>query len=159
IDGFIATSRYYADFMAGYFDIPREKIHVVYPGINLSGHGEPREPRDNPFTVGYFARICPEKGFHQIVEAFIHLRKMPGTENVKLRGSGWMGENQRGYFEQQRKRLEEAGLLAHFEHVECPGHADKVAFLQSLDVLSVPTTYREPKGLYVLEALANGVPV
>ena len=25
--------------------------------------------------------------------------------------------------------------------------------------LSVPTTYREPKGLYVLEALANGVPV
>ena len=33
------------------------------------------------------------------------------------------------------------------------------AFLQSLDVLSVPTTYREPKGLYVLEAWANGVPV
>jgi glycosyltransferase involved in cell wall biosynthesis len=26
-------------------------------------------------------------------------------------------------------------------------------------VLSVPTVYREPKGLYVLESLANGVPV
>ena len=26
-------------------------------------------------------------------------------------------------------------------------------------MLSVPTTYREPKGLFVLEALANGVPV
>jgi glycosyltransferase involved in cell wall biosynthesis len=34
-----------------------------------------------------------------------------------------------------------------------------VRFLESLDVLSVPTTYREPKGLYVLEALACGVPV
>ena len=32
-------------------------------------------------------------------------------------------------------------------------------FLHGLDVLTVPTTYREPKGLYVLEALANGVPV
>ena len=32
-------------------------------------------------------------------------------------------------------------------------------FLHGIDVLSVPTTYREPKGLYVLEALANGVPV
>ena len=32
-------------------------------------------------------------------------------------------------------------------------------FLHGLDVLSVPTTYHEPKGLYVLEALANGVPV
>ena len=35
----------------------------------------------------------------------------------------------------------------------------KVRFLRSLDVLSVPTSYHEPKGLYVLEALANGVPV
>ena len=43
--------------------------------------------------------------------------------------------------------------------MECPDHASKVRFLHDLDVLSVPTTYREPKGLYVLEALANGVPV
>ena len=32
-------------------------------------------------------------------------------------------------------------------------------FRSSLDVLSVPTHYREPKGLFVLEALASGVPV
>src|SRR5206468_12990286 len=32
-------------------------------------------------------------------------------------------------------------------------------FLQALGVLSVPTVYHEPKGLYILEALANGVPV
>src|SRR5205807_2925639 len=63
------------------------------------------------------------------------------------------------YFAGLKKQLEAAGLLGDFEHVECPGHDDKVRFLQGLDVLSVPTTYREPKGLYVLEALANGVPV
>jgi glycosyltransferase involved in cell wall biosynthesis len=34
-----------------------------------------------------------------------------------------------------------------------------VAFYKSIDVLSVPTEFQEPKGLYVLEALANGVPV
>jgi len=34
-----------------------------------------------------------------------------------------------------------------------------VRFLQSLDVLSVPTTLSRAEGLYVLEALANGVPV
>src|SRR5262249_13371822 len=45
------------------------------------------------------------------------------------------------------------------EHVESPDHASKVRFLQSLDVLSVPTNYHEPKGLYVLEAWANAVPV
>ena len=56
-------------------------------------------------------------------------------------------------------KLREAGCGDEFEHVPSPDHAGKVSFLQSLDVLSVPTTYREPKGLYVLEALANGVPV
>jgi glycosyltransferase involved in cell wall biosynthesis len=50
-------------------------------------------------------------------------------------------------------------LAADFEHVESPTHDDKVRFLRSLDVFTVPTTYREPKGLYILEAWANGVPV
>jgi glycosyltransferase involved in cell wall biosynthesis len=159
IDGFIATSAYYADFMASYFDVPRDKIHVVVPGINLHGHG-PRQARDgSPFTIGYFARICPEKGAHVLVEAFRRLRQMPGTNGCRLHVSGWLGENNRAYFDGLRKNLERAELLNDFQHVECPDHVSKVAFLQGLDVLSVPTTYREPKGLYVLEALANGVPV
>jgi len=37
--------------------------------------------------------------------------------------------------------------------------AQKLDFLRKICVLSVPTTYREPKGLFVLEALATGVPV
>jgi glycosyltransferase involved in cell wall biosynthesis len=160
IDGFIATSHYYADFMAGYFAIPREKIHVVHPGLNLKGHGGPRDrPPGAPFTVGYFARICPEKGFHHAVEAFIELKKMPGTESARLHASGWLGENNRAYFDEQRKKLEAAGLADSFTHAESPDHASKVRFLKGLDVLTVPTVYREPKGLYVLEALANGVPV
>jgi glycosyltransferase involved in cell wall biosynthesis len=35
----------------------------------------------------------------------------------------------------------------------------KARFLSSLDVLSVPSGYHEPKGLYLLEAMATGVPV
>jgi glycosyltransferase involved in cell wall biosynthesis len=159
IDGFIATSAYYADFMVGYFGIPREKIHVVYPGLNLNGYG-PRPSRDGrPFTVGYFARICPEKGFHHIVDAFHHFKKHPETRAARLHVSGWLGENNRAYFDEHRRRLELAGLGGDFLHVDCPDHASKVRFLHDIDVLSVPTTYREPKGLYVLEALANGVPV
>jgi glycosyltransferase involved in cell wall biosynthesis len=160
IDGFIATSRYYADFMAGYLQIPRECIDVVYPGLNLEGHGLPRhERRGSPFTVGYFARICPEKGLHHLVEAFCRLRQEPGSPRALLRVSGWLGANQRAYFDDQKARLERAAILEDFTHIESPDHASKVRFMQEIDVLSVPTTYREPKGLYVLEALANGVPV
>jgi glycosyltransferase involved in cell wall biosynthesis len=159
MDGFIATSGYYADFMAGYLDIPRERIHVVYPGLNLRGHGGPPLRDGGPPVIGFFARVCPEKGLHVLADAFRLLRDMPGAPAARLRVSGWLGENNRAYFEGVRQRLHEAGLGDRFEHVESPDHAGKVRFLQGLDVLSVPTTYREPKGLYILEALANGVPV
>jgi glycosyltransferase involved in cell wall biosynthesis len=160
MDGFIATSAYYADFMASYLDLPRERIHVVYPGLNLDGHGGPRPTRDGPpYTIGYFARICPEKGLHVLAEAFRRLRETPGVPPCRLCVSGWLGENNRAYLDDIRKELAQAGHAEYVEHVECPDHASKVRFLHGLDMLSVPTTYREPKGLYVLEALANGVPV
>lgn len=161
IDGFIATSGYYADFMAQYLGLPRERIHVVYPGLKLAGHGGPQPDAGNGRapTVGYFARICPEKGLHLLAEAFHLLHQIPETPACRLRVSGWLGENNRAYFEDIKNRFSEWGLAGQFEHVDCPDHASKVRFLQSLDVLSVPTVYREPKGLYVLEALANGVPV
>lgn len=160
VDGYIATSAYYADYMASYLGIPRESIAVVQPGINLAGHGGPRPVRtEPPFTVGYFARICPEKGFHRVVDAFIRMRQRPDAPAAKLKASGWLGPNNRAFYEDQVKRLEAAGLLSDFEHVESPSHDDKVRFMQSVDVLCVPTVYREPKGLYVLEAWANGVPV
>jgi glycosyltransferase involved in cell wall biosynthesis len=160
VDGFIATSADYADFMAGYFAIPRERIHVVYPGLNLAGHGAPRPERaGQPFTIGYFARICPEKGLHLLVEAFCILRQTPGLPPCRLRISGWLGAHNQPYLAEQHKRIQQAGLGEHFEHVESPDQASKVRFLQGIDVLSVPATFREPKGLYVLEALANGLPV
>jgi glycosyltransferase involved in cell wall biosynthesis len=159
IDGFLATSAYYADFMSEYLAIPRARIHVVHPGLNLTGHGGPRPAQSRPFTIGYFARICPEKGFHVLAEAFHLLRQTPGTETVRLHVSGWLGVNNRAYFEDIQKRLKERGLADHFAHVEAPDHDSKVRFFHGIDVLSVPTIYREPKGLYVLEALANGVPV
>jgi len=160
MDGFIATSAYYADFMAGYLDIARARIDVIHPGLNLAGHGGARQNVDGaPFTIGYFARICPEKGLHLLADAFRILRQDPTAPPCRLRASGWLGDNNRPYFDKICEQLKHWGLADSFEHSESPDHASKVRFLQSIDVLSVPTTYREPKGLYVLEALANGVPV
>ncbi len=159
IDGFVATSAYYADFMADYLSIPRERIHVVLPGLNLAGHGAAGSEGARPFTIGYFARICPEKGLHVLTEAFHLFKQTPGTEECRLHVSGWLGANNKDYFDGLYGTLKDRGLDGHFLHIEAPDHDSKVRFLQGIDVLSVPTTYREPKGLYVLEALANGVPV
>ncbi len=156
-DGFFVHSAYYRDFMTGYFGLPAEKFHIVPLGIDLAGHdGATAERNGNPFTVGYFARICPEKGLHQLVEAFRLLHKR--HPNTRLRAAGYLGARDREYFEKVREQARDLGPA--FEHAGSPPtHEEKVRYLKSLDVLSVPTVYREPKGIYVLEALANGVPV
>ncbi len=133
VDGFITTSADYAQFMAEYLDIPRERIEVVYPGLNLAGHGTspgglrpPHAEDRQPFTIGYFARICPEKGLHVLTEAFRILRQTPGAPPCRLRVSGWLGEKHRPYLEDIRKRIHESGLAGDFEHIESPDHASKV---------------------------------
>ena len=50
-------------------------------------------------------------------------------------------------------------LEREFEYLGEVDRAGKLAFLQSLDVMSVPATYQEPKGMFLFEAMASGVPV
>jgi glycosyltransferase involved in cell wall biosynthesis len=135
-------------------------MHVVRLGLRLEGHGNgaPRPP-DGPFVVGYLARICPEKGLHLAAEAFVRLAARAGPERVRLAIAGYLGERDRAYKAEVLRALGERGLSARVDDVGEVDFAGKVAFLRGLDVLSVPTVYREPKGLFALEALANGVPV
>ena len=146
--------------MSEYLDLPRERVHVIHPGLNLKGFGTAppnAEAGEPPFTIGYFARICPEKGLHVLVDAFRILKQQSPACRLKI--SGWLGEQNRAYFQSLLDNLRAWGLAGDVEYIETPDHAAKLRFYQSIDVLSVPTTYREPKGLYVLEALASGVPV
>lgn len=158
IDGFIATSQFYADHMSDYLGLDRHRIDVIPPGISLDGHGGPRIRRnDSRPILGFFARIAPEKGLHHLVDAFIELRKT--TKAPVLRISGWLGEQNKNYLDEQLHKLDAAGLRPDVEHIESPDLAAKSRFLRSLDLLCLPTVYREPKGLPVLEAWANGIPV
>ncbi len=156
-DGYLVHSHYYRDFMAQYLQLPTEKFHRVPLGIDLSGHdGLPDARNNDRFTVGYFARICPEKGLHNLVAGFrLFHREHPDSV---LKAGGSLTKKDARYFREISRSAKPLGDA--FEHIGSPAtHREKVDFLKSLDVLSVPTTYREPKGLYVLEALANGVPV
>jgi glycosyltransferase involved in cell wall biosynthesis len=165
VDGFLVHSRYYAEFMTGYFGIPPDKLHVVPLGIDTRDLAEPESEAgqdaasSRPATIGYLARLAPEKGLHVLCDAFTELRRRGGLDNVQLRIAGWLGEQNRAYAESQFDKLRAAGLGDAFHYLGEVDRQGKKEFLRSLDVLSVPTTQREPKGLFVLESLAAGVPV
>jgi glycosyltransferase involved in cell wall biosynthesis len=160
VDGFIATSQYYADFMEDFLQVPIDKMHVVRLGINLQGHGvQPTLNGSTKFVIGYLARICPEKGLHLLVDAFHQLTQNLGKNAIQLKVAGYLGERDRRYFENLVKQIDALGLSEAFQYHGEVTRNEKINFLSSLHVLSVPTTYKESKGLSILEALANGVPV
>jgi glycosyltransferase involved in cell wall biosynthesis len=161
IDGFLVHSRFYADYMSEYLKIPRDKFRVTPLGIDTSDFATARAAAtaSRPPTIGYLARLSKEKGLHLLVDAFIELRRRPKMREARLHLAGWLGETNRAYAEEQFARLREAGLGDAFRYFGAVDRAEKLAFLDSIDVLSTPTIYRDPKGLFVLEALAAGVPV
>ena len=161
IDHFIAVSEYAASFMAKLLGIPSSKMAVVPLGVNLDGyHRRAVEAGvDRPFTVGYFARVAPEKGLHLLADAYVRFRRMTGGAAIRLEAAGYMARSAREYLDRVRRVLDQAGLAGEFTYRGEIDRAGKLAFLAGLDVLSVPATYDEPKGLFLLEAMASGVPV
>ena len=158
VDGFVATSAYYAGFMAGYLGLDRARVHTVPLGIRLDGHGPVEAARSGPFVLGYLARVAPEKGLHLLAEAYRILRRERGLGEARLAAAGYVAPEHRGYLAEVAARFREWGLEGEFRYHGVLDRAQKIAFLQGLDALSEPSPYAEPKGLYLLEALANGVP-
>ena len=159
VDAFLPVSEYYRDFMTAYLGIPREKMRLVPLGINMDGYGVRPAQRKPPFTIGYLARIAPEKGLHTLAEAYHVLRDRTKGEPARLVAAGYLPPEHQPYLAEIRRKMRDWGLEAEFEYRGEVDRAQKAAFLQSLDVFSVPTTYAEPKGMFLLEAMANAVPV
>ncbi len=161
MDRFIAVSEYYVPVMSTLLGIPADRIGVVPLGINLAGY-TPRLPhRDEggEFRIGYFARVAPEKGLHLLAEAYAQFRRRTAGAPVRLEAAGYLSRAHEPYLEEVRRSLDRAGLGHEFTYRGAVDRDGKLAFLRSLDVLSVPATYDEPKGVFLLEAMASGVPV
>ena len=155
IDRMVAPSQAYADHMAGYLDVPRERIAVV-PSIIGSASLRRDGPRvREPFTVGYLSVITPRKGLHVLAEAFKRLAAE--GRDARLRVAGQVLD--RRYMREIEQRVRRAGIADRVEFLGELDRAEKVAFLHSLSALVQPSIKPEVLGTVALEAQAAGLPV
>ena len=156
-DLLVAPSRFYADLMRERLDAPALRIEIMPNGIDLEGYLPPNP--SSPPVIGYLARMIREKGLPDLVEAFIHLRTALKHPDARLHIAGAATAGDAALIGELKQQLEAAGLSDQVIWSPNISREEKADMLSSLTIFSVPATYPEAFGLYLIEALASGVPV
>jgi glycosyltransferase involved in cell wall biosynthesis len=155
---FLAVSGYTAERMRARLALDPAQLHVVPNGLDPAPY-VPGASFDGPPTIGFLARMCRDKGLVTLIDAFLELARRPEHEELRLVAAGATLVSDRAELARQTRRLEEAGLAGRFEFHANVSFAEKLAVLRRAHVFSVPATYGESFGLYLLEAWAMGLPV
>jgi len=159
VDALIAVSANYRDAMQAKLEVPAERVHVVCNGVDVEDFaGAPKQTSD-AVTLGYLARMCRDKGLDTLVDAFIALKSRAKVPGLRLRVAGVQLKEDRAYVDELQARMRAAGCLGDAEFLPNIDRAQKIEFLKTLTAFSVPARYQESFGLYLLEAMAAGVPV
>lgn len=156
-DRLVAPSQFYADLMRQRLASPDLTIDIMPNGIDLEGFLPPTP--NQPPVIGYLARMIREKGIEVLVAAFVHLRKNLNHPDARLHIAGACTTADEALVSSLKQKLAAANLTNSVDWSPNLSRAQKAEFLSTLTVFSVPATYPEAFGLYLVEAFAAGVPV
>ncbi len=168
VDAFIVHSNFYRQYMTEYLALSADKVYVTPLGIDttdfeefLGEHDQAinlQAITDQPLNIGYLARLAPEKGLDHLVDALL-LLSPDVRDRVRLTVAGWLGPADEDYASAIWAKLDAAGWQGKYEYLGAVDRSAKLQLLRNINLFCVPTRFQEPKAIYVLEAMAAGVPV
>lgn len=158
VDLFIAVSRYFGEKMRGPLGLPPGKLAVVYNGIRPDGFSPAATPPSPP-VLGYLAFMSQVKGLGTLVDAFVRLKRRGRVPGLRLRAAGTLAPSSQNFIRRLQRQLDAEGLGRDVEFLPELDRPSKQAFLRTVSVFSVPATVGEAFGLYLLEAMASGLPL
>ncbi len=158
VDVFIPVSHFYSTEIHKRMDIPEAKMIPVHIGVDTTDYS-PRNILDKEPVIGYLSRMCHENGLAVLVDAFIFLRKNPEYTAVKLKITGGKTGDDTHFIKEQKHKISKAGLNESVFWVEEFEGEERQKFFDSVRLISVPVLNGEAFGLYMLEAMASGIPM
>lgn len=155
-DRLICVSKGVADDLRENFNVPIERIRVIYnPTLTPDLEQRRQQPVHHPWLQGDgppvimgVGRLTKQKDFHTLIDAFVRLRGKCAARLIIL-GEGVLRESLEQY----------ASLQGVGHEVDLPGFvSDPIPWLSRADLFVLSSRY-EGLGNVVIEALAAGVPV
>jgi glycosyltransferase involved in cell wall biosynthesis len=157
----IAVSTFMAEELCRYFQVPRDKVDVIYNGVRQPTTASidaaerlsvrRRYAEDGRPIVFYVGRIVREKGIHILIDAAPRILAGYGPVKFVVAGTG-------SQIDLLRRQVWERDLQDsfHFTGFIVDGERDRL--YQAADVAVFPSLY-EPFGIVVLEAMIQRCPV
>jgi glycosyltransferase involved in cell wall biosynthesis len=148
VDVAVAVSRFVLQkhLDNGYF--PRAMRSEVISNCFLPDEVPPKHARryeSGPVRLGVLGRLSPEKGLEVLLEQLLADKTLDWTLAIGGKGDAEYVEGLKAKYADPR--------------VEYLGHVKSGEFLDSIDVLVVPSIWNEPFGRVTVEAYSRGVPV
>jgi len=138
--------------------IPEAKMIPVHLGVDTADYSPNPVAQKEP-VIGYLSRMCEENGLAVLVDAFILLKQNQQFSAVKLKITGGKTGDDLHFIKEQKRKIVKAGLDADVFWVEEFEGEERQKFFDSVRLISVPVLIGEAFGLYMLEAMASGIPM
>lgn len=157
LDKYIAVSKSTADFLINKRKLDKNKIDIVYQGLDLKSNYANKYSRkdlrkkfniaDEDFLLGYFGRFSYAKGLENLIESFAEVSKSYGNVKLILIGEGELESRLQSIVKQYN--LSDKIIFSGFK-------SDINEYYKILDLYIMPSL-SEGVNLSLLEAMYNKV--
>ena len=158
VEVMLPVSSYYAGFMGSYAPFKAKRTEVVPVGVDIVDTASDPSPGGPP-TIGFLSRMCAESGLEILVDAVAEARRDPALTDLRLWITGGSTGDDRNFLRRLRSKIRKTGMDKDVHFFDDFSKAARRRFIRGLTLLSVPSTRPTAFGLYLLEAMAAGVPV
>ena len=164
-DHIIATSEQQVDLIEDKYEMPRDHITMIPPGIDESRF-TPCPPHEldevrnklkvRPTDVYIVGRAAHNKGYDLAIKALPHLRKLQPKARLVL-AAGANSDQDKKLLAKWKKLADTAGVGRHVKWLGYIDDEDLADYYRAPGVFALPSRY-EPFGMTAVEAMACGTP-
>ncbi len=158
VSKYISVSDYYTSEMKKVMHLPEDKLETIHIGVYPENY-EFHLPSTKKRNIGYVSRMNHELGMDILVDAFIILKRNPEFSDVELHLTGGSTGDDRKFIREQNLKISDAGLGDFVKYYEDFAEEGLKDYFRNVSLISVPVRKGEAFGIYLLEAMASGVPV
>ncbi len=132
-------------------------VKNIYHGLDTNRFTPNLNPQGN--YIAYLGRIIEPKGVHLAVQAIKQFNQQNPTNTVKLKlaGKHYAGKTKNTYWEEQILPQIDDEIIEYVGHIKTDTEIQD--FLGNAKALIVPSTFEEPFGMVMIEALACSTPI